>query len=101
MKINYIHEVLLSGLMSSELKIPRNISQNQPSTHLNIEIKDLSVLKTEDCCKRGRKLFFWWINSRDGLQAKQRSPELAFPSCQFSSQFGQKLQRLQEKLIVT
>ena len=34
-------------------------------------------------------------------QAKQYSPELDFPSCQFSSPFSQKLQRLQEKPIVT
>ena len=34
-------------------------------------------------------------------QAKQCSPELDFPSCQFSSPFSQKLQRLQEKPIVT
>ena len=34
-------------------------------------------------------------------QVKQCFPELDFPSCQFSSPFSQKLQRLQEKLIVT
>ena len=34
-------------------------------------------------------------------QAKQCSPELDFPSCQFSYLFSQKLQRLQEKPIVT
>ena len=34
-------------------------------------------------------------------QAKQCSPELDFPSSQFSSPFSQKLQRLQEKPIVT
>ena len=34
-------------------------------------------------------------------QAKQCSPELDVPSCQFSFPFSQKLQRLQEELIVT
>ena len=34
-------------------------------------------------------------------QAKLCSPELDSPSCQFKSPFSQKLQRLQEKLIVT
>ena len=34
-------------------------------------------------------------------QAKQCSPELDFPSCQFSFPFSPKFQRLQEKLIIT
>ena len=49
-EINYIHEVLLSewNLIILHPKIQHNIPQNQPSTHLNIGQKYLSVLKTEE-----------------------------------------------------
>ena len=54
-KINYIHEILLSewntclpNLVISHLKRQLNIPQNQASLYLNIARDYLSVLKTEE-----------------------------------------------------